>query len=92
MVTRPVHATVHVLILAPIYTPATGHPELFACFPPSFLLSLPPSLPQFPYIPVLPVSLLELLNAPGIFMYGICTAEVQFDEELDGVRRRGGQG
>lgn len=56
------------------------------------LLCLLPSPLQFPYIPVLPVSLLELLNAPGIFMYGLCTSDVQLQEELDGVRGPKGNG
>ena len=77
--------------------PHPHHPSIHLS-PSPFLPSSspPPTHPQFPYIPVLPVSLLELLNAPGIFMYGICTAEVQFEEELDGVRGegrgRGGEG
>ena len=35
----------------------------------------PPSL-QLTYIPVLPVKLLDLMEAPGSFLYGLCTASL----------------
>ncbi|CAI7933167.1 unnamed protein product, partial [Closterium sp. NIES-54] len=40
---------------------------------------------MLPYIPVLPLPLLELLHAPGIFIYGINTSEFELQDELDGV-------